>query len=73
MPAPRPVSSIWRCCAGEAYTKGHKGTEHLWKMENIAKNMMAEIKSGAYPERGVTALSACRHVPIYPDRPDKWW
>ena len=34
---------------------------------------MEEIKTGAYPRRGVTALSACRDVPTYPDRPYKWW
>lgn len=59
--------------AGKAYTKEHKATDHLWRMEKIAKNMMGEIKGGTYPERGVTALSACRSIPVFPDRPDKWW
>lgn len=58
---------------GEAYTKQHKGTDHLWAMEKIAKNMMSEIKRNIYPARGVTALSACRKIPEFPDRMDKWW
>ena len=59
--------------AGKAYSTDHKGTEHLWAMERLAKSMMSEIRGGSYPERGVTALSACRSIPLFPDRPDKWW
>ena len=38
----------------------HKPTDHLWKMERIAKDMMAELRVGSYPEAGVTSLQDCR-------------
>ena len=34
----------------------HKPTDHLWKMERIAKDMMAELRVGSYPDAGVTSL-----------------
>lgn len=71
---PHPPSAGYnRTFTGAAYTNKHKGTDHLWKMEKIAKDIMAETKAGTYPERGVTALTACREIPAYPERSDKWW
>ncbi|KAK9825605.1 hypothetical protein WJX74_010038 [Apatococcus lobatus] len=54
-----PSSGYNHTFTGEAYTKKHKPTDHLWKMERIAKDMMAELKSGTYPDIGVTTLSHC--------------
>ena len=59
--------------AGKAYSTEHKGTDHLWAMEALANGMISEIRTSTYPRRGVTVLSACRDIPVYPDRPDKWW
>ena len=40
----------------------HKPTDHLWKMERIAKDMMAELRVGSYPDAGVTSLQDCKCV-----------
>jgi hypothetical protein len=65
------------CAAGEAYTQKHKPTDHLWKMERIAKDMMAELKAGSYPDEGVTQLVACRGDKGSETRaakgPTVWW
>lgn len=55
-----PSSGYNHTFTGEAYTLKHKPTDHLWKMERIAKDMMAELKATSYPDEGVTQLSACR-------------
>ena len=55
-----PSSGYNHTFTGEAYTLKHKPTDHLWKMERIAKDMMAELKASSYPDEGVTQLAACR-------------
>lgn len=77
MHRPHPPSSGYNhTFTGEAYTQKHKPTDHLWKMERIAKDMMAELRVGTYPDRGVTALSECRMAsraePIHM-RNHNWW
>lgn len=50
MHRPHPPSSGYNhTFTGEAYTQKHKPTDHLWKMERIAKDMMAELRVGAHP------------------------
>ena len=34
---------------------------------------MEDIRSETYSQQGVTALTACRDVPAYPERQEKWW
>ena len=54
-----PSSGYNHTFTGEAYTLKHKPTDHLWKMERIAKDMMAELKASTYPDEGVTQLAPC--------------
>ena len=72
---PHPPSSGYNhTFTGEAYTKTHKPTDHLWKMERIAKDMMAELKVGTYPDEGVNTLTHCREKTAdLPERTKKWW
>ena len=77
MHRPHPPSSGYNhTFTGEAYTQKHKPTDHLWKMERIAKDMMAELRVGTYPDRGVTALHECRMAsradPVS-TRAHNWW
>ncbi|KAK9796664.1 hypothetical protein WJX73_002272 [Symbiochloris irregularis] len=77
MHRPHPPSSGYNhTFTGEAYTQKHKPTDHLWKMERIAKDMMAELRVGTYPDRGVTALHECRMAsraePVTV-REHNWW
>ena len=49
-----------RCSRLHVCVQKHKPTDHLWKMERIAKDMMAELRVGSYPDAGVTSLQECR-------------
>ncbi|CAL5227189.1 g10104 [Coccomyxa viridis] len=71
-----PSSGYNHTFTGEAYTLKHKPTDHLWKMERIAKDMMAELKVGSYPDEGVTQLADCREKSseqAAPERMPVWW
>ncbi|KAK9823334.1 hypothetical protein WJX72_002012 [[Myrmecia] bisecta] len=72
---PHPPSSGYNhTFTGEAYTKKHKPTDHLWKMERIAKDMMAELRAGTYPDDGVTALAHCRQITEdHAAEKGRWW
>jgi hypothetical protein len=61
MHRPHPNSAGYnQSFTGEAYSKDHKPTDHMMKMEIIAKGMMDDLKVGSYPDVGVTELSSCR-------------
>ena len=75
---PSPAQPLrWQRCscsstAGSrrcARTQKHKPTDHLWKMERIAKDMMAELRVGSYPDAGVTSLQECRCVASFQGLP----
>ncbi len=72
-----PSSGYNHTFTGEAYTLKHKPTDHLWKMERIAKDMMAELKASTYPDQGVTQLAACREAagaaPASSSSGGAWW
>ena len=72
---PHPPSSGYNhTFTGEAYTQKHKPTDHLWKMERIAKDMMAELKLGTYPEQGVGTITKCKEkVDSQEFRSQRWW
>ena len=45
-------------------------------MERIAKDMMAELRVGSYPEAGVTSLQDCRaaaQAQQSTQRAHNWW
>ena len=44
----------------------------LYGMCPTARKMTVQIRSGVYPPEGVSTLSSCRVVPVYPERPDGW-
>lgn len=70
-----PSSGYNHTFTGKAYSKHHRPTEHLYKMERIAKDLMQEVQGGTYPDEGVTALSQCRLVVegLNKDANDAWW
>ena len=72
---PHPPSSGYNhTFTGEAYTQKHKPTDHLWKMERIAKDMMAELKLGTYPEEGVGTITQCKEkVDSQEYKSQRWW
>lgn len=72
---PHPPSSGYNhTFTGEAYTQKHKPTDHLWKMERIAKDMMAELKLGTYPELGVGTITHCKdRVDQQEYKAQRWW
>lgn len=60
---PHPPSSAYnKTFTGPAYTKEHKPTQELKKLDRLAKEMMAQVKEKSYPEFGVTVLAGCRPV-----------
>jgi hypothetical protein len=72
---PHPPSSGYNhTFTGEAYTQKHKPTDHLWKMERIAKDMMAELKMGTYPEQGVGTITHCKDRVVTQEyNSQRWW
>lgn len=43
-------------------------------MERIAKDMMAELKMGTYPEEGVGTIAQCREkVDAQEYKSQRWW
>ncbi len=51
-----PSSGYNHTFTGEAYTLKHKPTDHLWKMERIAKVGRPAVSSSPIPMRSVRVL-----------------
>jgi glycosyltransferase-like protein LARGE len=60
-----PSSAYNRTFTGPAYTKKHKPTQELKKLDGLAKEMMAQVRDGSYPRFGVTALAGCRPLGMF--------
>lgn len=54
-----PSAAYSKTFTGPAYSKKHKPTEELRKLDIIARKMMGDVKKGIYPEHGVSTLQSC--------------
>jgi hypothetical protein len=55
-----PSAAYSKTFTGPAYTRKHRPTEELKKLDAVAKDFMTAIKKKKYPTRGVTVLEDCR-------------
>lgn len=76
-----PSAGYNQTFTGEAYTKSHKPTQELKKLDVIAKEMMNDVRKQLYPDLGVTSLAGCRPLEVLEGwtepklkvESDTWW